>query len=458
MMQLRIMNLKSISLLVILATISNTYAQKNKIDGVAVVVGKNIVLDSDIDKFKQEVELRSEGKVKVSDCEMLEELMEQKLLAHHAIIDSVTVTKSEIDSRVDRSISFFKQEYGSIEKVVAAYGFNDIIDLKKELSRVQKENVLIEKEQSKITESVDVTPEEVRLYYNGLKENEELPEFPAQIELAQIVLYAEPTEEETIEVINKLKKIKKDVEDNDASFKLKAIINSDDPSVARNGGSMGAITKDSPFIKEFKEVAFNLDEGEISDPFKTIFGYHIILLHKIKGKAREVSHILIQPEISDDKLKKTKADVEKLKKELEEGKITFGEAVKKYSEDKETKNSGGLIINPYTGESTFDLTRMDPALYGRVNELKKDEYSDVFYDETQGGEKMYKLILMKDRTDTHTADLVTDYVKIQKLALTKKKEETIEKWSKDKINETYIKLGDDYKKCTFKANWKKENK
>lgn len=457
-MQLRIMNLKSISLLVILATISNTYAQKNKIDGVAVVVGKNIVLDSDIDKFKQEVELRSEGKVKVSDCEMLEELMEQKLLAHHAIIDSVTVTKSEIDSRVDRSISFFKQEYGSIEKVVAAYGFNDIIDLKKELSRVQKENVLIEKEQSKITESVDVTPEEVRLYYNGLKENEELPEFPAQIELAQIVLYAEPTEEETIEVINKLKKIKKDVEDNDASFKLKAIINSDDPSVARNGGSMGAITKDSPFIKEFKEVAFNLDEGEISDPFKTIFGYHIILLHKIKGKAREVSHILIQPEISDDKLKKTKADVEKLKKELEEGKITFGEAVKKYSEDKETKNSGGLIINPYTGESTFDLTRMDPALYGRVNELKKDEYSDVFYDETQGGEKMYKLILMKDRTDTHTADLVTDYVKIQKLALTKKKEETIEKWSKDKINETYIKLGDDYKKCTFKANWKKENK
>ncbi len=457
-MQLRIMNLKSISLLVILATISNTYAQKNKIDGVAVVVGKNIVLDSDIDKFKQEVELRSEGKVKVSDCEMLEELMEQKLLAHHAIIDSVTVTKSEIDSRVDRSISFFKQEYGSIEKVVAAYGFNDIIDLKKELSRVQKENVLIEKEQSKITESVDVTPEEVRLYYNGLKENQELPEFPAQIELAQIVLYAEPTEEETIEVINKLKKIKKDVEDNDASFKLKAIINSDDPSVARNGGSMGAITKDSPFIKEFKEVAFNLDEGEISDPFKTIFGYHIILLHKIKGKAREVSHILIQPEISDDKLKETKSDVEKLKKELEEGKITFGEAVKKYSEDKETKNSGGLIINPYTGESTFDLTRMDPALYGRVNELKKDEYSDVFYDETQGGEKMYKLILMKDRTDTHTADLVTDYVKIQKLALTKKKEETIEKWSKDKINETYIKLADDYKKCTFKANWKKENK
>ncbi len=456
-MQLKTMNLKSISILMILGLAPIfAGAQKNKIDGVAVVIGKNVVLDSDIEKFKKELETQSEGKVKISDCEMLEQLMERKLLAHHAVVDSVTVSKAEIDDRVKRSIAFFVQEYGSEEKAVKAYGFNDIEDLKKELGKVQKEELLIGKEQQKITGDVDLTPEEVRLYFNGLKDKKELPEFPAEVELAQIVLNAIPTDEENKRIIDKLNQIKKDVEENDASFRLKAIINSSDPSVARNGGNLGVITKDTQFIKEFKEVAFSLDEGQISEPFKTIFGYHIILLHKIRGQGREVSHIVMSPEISDDKLKEAKEKLDGIKKDISEGKITFEDAVADFSEDKETKNSEGLIINQYTGESTFDLTRMDPALYGRINELQKGDLSEVFYDETRAGEKMYKLLYMRNRTNTHTADLVDDYVKIQQLALTKKKEETIAKWSKDKITETYVKLGTDYKKCTFKSNWKKD--
>lgn len=445
--------LKNISIIAFLFLAHSIVAQKVKIDGVAVVIGKNIVLESDIDKFKQEIAVRSEGKVTISDCEMLEQLMQQKLLAHHAVIDSVTITQAEIDGRVDRSIQFFKQEYGTIEKVVKAYGFNTIEDLKKELGKVQKENILIEKEQQEITSKIDVTPEEVRVYYNGLKEKSELPEFPAEIQLAQIVLYAEPSEEEENRVIAKLKEIKKEVEEG-ASFKLKAIINSDDPAVTQNNGEY-TITKDSPFIKEFKEVAFSLDENQISAPFKTLFGYHIIQLHKIKGNQRVVSHILMQPEISDIKLSQTKQELEKIKKNITSGITTFEKAVKQYSEDKDTKNNGGLLVNPYTGESTFDLTRMDPALYGRVNELQKGAISEVFYDETRGGEKMYKIILMKDRTNTHKADLVEDYVKLQRLALQKKKEEKVNNWATQKIQETYIKLGEAYKKCTFERDWKK---
>jgi peptidyl-prolyl cis-trans isomerase SurA len=127
---------------------TSTFAQV-KIDGVAVVIGKNIVLDSDIDKFKQEIEIRSEGKIKISDCEMLEELMQQKLLAHHAVIDSVLVSDPEVNARVERSVQFFTQQYGSVDKVIKAYGFNDLDDLKKELYTVQQENLLIEKEQQK---------------------------------------------------------------------------------------------------------------------------------------------------------------------------------------------------------------------------------------------------------------------------------------------------------------------
>lgn len=437
-------------------TILSVSAQQVKIDGVAVVVGKNIVLDSDIDKFKQEVELRSEGKITITDCEMLEELMQQKLLAHHAVVDSVVASDAEISSRVERSIQYFTQQYGDIDKVVKAYGFNDIDDLKKELYGVQKENTLIEKEQQKITEKIDVTPEEVRLYFNGLKDNEELPQFPAEVEMAQIVLKAVPSNEEQERIVNKLLEIRKEIQDG-SSFRMKAIINSDDPGVTTNGGEY-PVTKESNFIKEFKEMAFTLEIGQISKPFKSDFGYHIMQLNSIKGNTRIASHILMQPKVPDDELTKLKEKAESIKKEINDGTLTFEEAVAKYSQDPQTRNNRGKIVNPSTGESKFELTRLDPAFYARVNELKKGEMTEVFYDENRNGEKMFKFIMMQEKTDTHTADLVNDYEKIQQLALQKKKEETITKWSRKKIKDTYIKIGRDFGKCEFQKNWKKEIK
>jgi peptidyl-prolyl cis-trans isomerase SurA len=442
------------SLLLAVFFIQNTTAQKVKIDAVGVVVGKNIVLDSDIEKFKLELENNSEGKIKISDCEMLEQLMLQKLLAHHAVVDSIVVSDAEVNSQVERNIQFFSQEYGSVEKVVEAYGFNDIEDLKTELFGIEKENSLIQKEQRQITENIDVTPEEIRIYFNGLKEKGELPEFPAEIQIAQLVLNAEASPEEIERILNKLKQLKKEIEEG-SSIKMKAIINSNDPGVTDNGGRY-TIDKNSTFIKEFKEVAFSLDVNQVSEPFKSQFGYHIIQLHQIRGETRVASHILLQPEIPQEKLDKTKETLEKIVADIKSGELTFNEAVKKFSQDTDTRNNGGLIVNPYSGESTFDLTRMDPALYARVNNLQKNEMTDVFYDETREGKKMYKVMIMKDRTNTHIADMVDDYVKVQNLALQKKKQETIAKWSKEKIGDTYIKISNEYQKCTFDKNWTKE--
>ena len=442
------------SLLLAVFFIQNTTAQKVKIDAVGVVVGKNIVLDSDIEKFKLELENNSEGKIKISDCEMLEQLMLQKLLAHHAVVDSIVVSDAEVNSQVERNIQFFSQEYGSVEKVVEAYGFNDIEDLKTELFGIEKENSLIQKEQRQITENIDVTPEEIRIYFNGLKEKGELPEFPAEIQIAQLVLNAEASPEEIERILNKLNQLKKEIEEG-SSIKMKAIINSNDPGVTENGGRY-SIDKNSQFIKEFKETAFSLDVNQVSEPFKSQFGYHIIQLHEIRGETRIASHILLQPEIPQEKLDKTKEKLEKIVADIKSGEITFNEAVKKFSQDTDTRNNGGLIVNPYSGESTFDLTRMDPALYARVNNLQKNEMPDIFYDEDRSGKKMYKVMIMKDRTNTHIADMVDDYVKVQNLALQKKKQETIAKWSKEKIGDTYIKISNEYQKCTFDKNWTKE--
>jgi peptidyl-prolyl cis-trans isomerase SurA len=448
-------NIKNVSVLFFALLAISIQAQTNKIDGVDVVIGKNVVLSSDIAKFKLDIEQRSEGKIKISDCEMLERLMLQKLLSHHAVVDSVLVTEVEVNTSVNRNIAFFTQQFGDVDKMVKAYGFNDLDDLRKELFLIEKENALVRKEQEKINEGIDITPEEVRIYYNGLKNTNELPEFQAEIEMAQIVMYAEATKEENERVVKKLNEIKKEIEGG-ASIRMKAILNSDDPSVVNNGGRF-EVTKESQFIKEFKEVAFTLDVGQVSEPFKTLFGYHIIQLHGIKGKTRVISHILIKPEVLDSKVQEVKKKIEDIRKQILDKKITFEEAVAKYSQDKDTKNNGGLIVNPYTNESRFDLTRMDPSLYARVINTKKGEITEPFYDETQQGQKMYKVIFMKDRTLTHKADLIKDYEKIQKLALEKKKEENITKWSKEKILDTYIKISDNYKKCKFERNWRKVN-
>lgn len=455
---LRYINMKSIIKLVLLfaLTITAQAQEKVKIDGVATVIGENIVLNSDIDKFKKELEQRTENKIKISDCEILEEVMTQKLIAHHAVIDSIKVTENEVNEQVQRTMSYFTQKLGSVERVLEFYGFNDEEDLREELSSIQKEQLLIQKERAKITEKVTVTPEEVKNYFKSLETEGNLPEFSTEVELAQIVKILEPSEEEENRVISKLTQLKKEIE-NGYSFRLKALINSEDPAVSTNGPGEGGkytLTKQSGFIKEFKEVAFSLEEGEISDPFKSGFGYHIIQVEKIKGQERDVRHILISPKVTQAEAEAAKKELEKVRTQILNKEITFEEAVKKYSEDKETRNNRGLIINTETNDTRFQLTLMDPKLYGRISNLKQGEITEPFYEEVRAGDKMFKIILLKTKDETHTANFTRDYEKIQNLTLKKKREEVIDKWVKEKIKETYIKINDEFKKCKFKNNWK----
>jgi len=308
--------------------------------------------------------------------------------------------------------------------------------------------------QNKITEKVSVTPEEVRSYFKSLEKKGNLPNFGAEIVLEQIVLNVEPSQEAVNEIIKRLKEYKKEVEDG-TSFRMKAILYSNDPAVTSADGDIYTINRQSGFVKEFKEAAFSLNEGEISEPFKSEFGYHILQLLKIKGKDRDVRHILLQPEIDEKSLDKAKDSIQKIKDDIILKKITFEDAAFKYSTDKETKNNYGLLINPETSDSKFELTRMDPSLYARVSNLSKGDMTAVYYDESRSGEKMYKIILMKDKIPSHVADLVKDYEKIQSLALQKKKQESIDKWVNNKIIDTYIKINGSYKNCNFEFNWNK---
>ncbi len=262
-MQLKIKNLKylqKIKYLVILAVVfsmTTTIAQQKKIkvDGVAVVVGKNVVLDSDVEVYRKELETQSENKINITDCEMLEQVLQRKLLAHHAVIDSIEVSDEDINSNVDRKIANFKEQLGSEQKIIDFYGFNSIEDFKKEFFNVEKEATLISRMQSKIAEKISVTPEEVRNYFKSLEKKGNLPNFGAEIVLEQIVIKIEPSEKAIKDVLDRLKEYKKET-DNGSSFRMKAILYSQDPAVTTPDGDIYSISRESGFVKEFKEDCF----------------------------------------------------------------------------------------------------------------------------------------------------------------------------------------------------------
>ena len=208
-------------------------------------------------------------------------------------------------------------------------------------------------------------------------------------------------------------------------------------------------------VKEFNEVVFSLDEGQISDPFETEFGYHIILLEKIRGQEYDVRHILLRPKVNPEDIKDARDKIEKIRERIVAGDITFSDAARDSSDEKETKFDGGLLINPETQDYSFELTKMDPELYSQISNLKEGEVSIVYQDEDRVNPIKFKILSVSERYDEHVADFSKDYLKIQKLALQNKQLKEIEKWQDDKINETYIKISMENRDCNFYSNWLK---
>ena len=191
----------------------------------------------------------------------------------------------------------------------------------------------------------------------------------------------------------------------------------------------------------------------LGSSFKKQFGYHIVKLEKIVGKNLEVKHILMSPEISDDDIKKVENKITAIRDSIEKGDLDFEKAVLKYSEDETTKQNKGLVINAADNTSSFELTRMDPRLYAKINVLEEGKMTEPFIDETREKGKMFKFFKLTKKRSKHKADFIKDYMKIQSLALSRKKEETLSKWYQKTIQKAYIKIGNDYKKCAFKYNW-----
>jgi len=458
MMQSMTINMKFINskflLPFLLVTTTIAFAQKKeKVDGVVAVVGDYIVLDSDIDL--EFIQLKAQGidTKNITRCELFGKQLEDKLYAHQAIQDSIVVTDAEVNSYMNEQIDAMVEQVGGMDKVLKFYKKKNEEEFRSYFYDIIKMNKLTSQMQKKIVDEVTITPEEVRNFFKAIPADE-IPTFGAEMEVAQIVVKPVITEEEKNRVIEKLKEIRQDVLTG-SSFFSKAVLFSEDPGSSSNGGFY-KMNRKTQFVKEFKDVAFSLAEGEISEPFETEFGYHIIMVEKIKGQEVELRHILISPKVSSQAIKDAKAKIETIKAKIDSKEISFADAAKSSSDEKETKNNGGVLLNPRTMEPRFELTKMDPALYAQVSELKDGEVSMPILDEERGGGKFYKIITVNNRTEEHQADFSKDYLKIKELALRDKQIKEIAKWTEEKIKETYIKISDDYKDCQFTNNWLKK--
>lgn len=430
--------------------------QRIKVDGVSSVVGDYVILESDIDKTIVEMESQGMSTKNVSRCELLGKLMEDKLYAHHAIQDSLEVSDEEIYDYVDQSIAYFTEQLGSIEKVLEFYKKPDELSFRDELFQINKLQKLSSMMQSKIVSEIEITPEEVRNFFKQIPEND-LPTFGTELEISQIVLEPKVSEEEKERIINQLKSFKVDVEELGMSFSSKAVLYSQDPGSRSSGGKYTLHRKKPRMVKEFRDIAFSMQEGQISDPFKTDFGWHILMVERIRGQEVDVRHILLTPKVDQDQLEEARKLLDTLRTRIIDEEISFEEAAYQFSSEKETRLNGGAIINPTTGDKRFELTKMDPLLYNQIRDLKDDEISVPLLDEDRSGLKKYKILKVTNRYDEHTADYSMDYIKIKELALKEKKLNAIKKWMKEKIELTYISLNNDFDNCKFNNNWRKTN-
>ncbi len=445
-------------LLALIAFSFTTYAQSTrrvKIDGVTAVVGDYVILDSDIEKLKVDIENQGAAAGEISDCQLLGKLMEDRLYAHQAVQDSLLVSDTEVNATSDRQIQQLASQIGSVEKVLEFYNQPDLQSFKDELYDINKLRMLAEKMKMEIVGEVEVTPEEVRQFFYEIPITKR-PVFGAELEIAQIVKQPKPSEEEKRRVIQRLEQIRQDVIENGSSFSVKAILYSQDPGSKSSGGAY-SMTRETPFVKEFKDVAFSLREGEISEPFETDFGYHIILVEKIRGQEVDLRHILIIPEISNEQITAAQSQLDSIRNEILADRLSFEDAALQFSDETETKYDGGILRNPQDYSARFELTNMDPTLYNQVARLRDNEISKpIREDDPRGGAPKFKIMKIANRYDEHMADFARDYTKIKELALADKERKLIEKWISEKIEQTYVQINDSRKDCDFTSNWLKK--
>ncbi len=425
--------------------ISFLQSQPFILDRVVAIVGKNTVLQSEIEA--QLLQMRAQNIPVRSNtrCQILEELMEQKLLINQAAIDSIIVSESDVEQEMNSRLQYFIRQIGS-EQALEEYYNKSILEIKEDLRDIVRDQLITREMQTVITGEINVTPSEVRNFFSKIHPDS-LPMINSQVELRQIVKYPELSETEKFEVKERLNQLRQRIVGGD-SFATMAILYSQDQGTARRGGELGFVSR-TDVVPEFANVAFSLKDDRVSQVFETEFGFHIVQLIERRGELVNVRHILMTPAASEEAKIKARQQLDSIAQAVRTETITFRMAAAKYSDDTETRMSGGLLINPNTRSSRFEMDQLPSSEYVAIRDLKVGEISNVFETKVDKGKTVYKILYLSSQTRPHRANLKEDYDVIQEMALMDKKRRVLENWLKEKQKRTYVRIDEYFRNCSF---------
>jgi peptidyl-prolyl cis-trans isomerase SurA len=432
------------------------FAQPKKVvaDKIIAVVGNKIVLKSDIDNSlldmqRQGVELPPDAR-----CLSLEQALGIKALVLQAEKDSIPVTDEEVEADIDNQIRYFISQYGSKDEVERIAG-KSLYQLKEDFKDGFRDRKLASSMRNKIVDGIRITPNEVKAYFEKIPKDS-LAFYESEVEIGQIVVYPKASRDAEEYCIEQLMEYKKQIESGKKEFGTTASIYSDDPGSKDKGGQYEVNRNQRDLDPVWLSKAFALKEGQISNPFKTRFGYHIIQLVSRAGDDAVVRHILKIPQVTQVEMKSGFAKLDSVRAKLIAGTLDFGAAVSRYSDDEASKFTAGMIQGK---EGTFlTIDELDKGLVTMLKDLTLGEYSQPVEYVDERGKKGIRLIYLKTRTEPHRENIKDDYNKIAQRALEQKKEDALEKWFNTKIKTYYIMVDDEYSSCASMKKWVEASK
>lgn len=426
------------------------HAHREKLDGIAAVVGGQIVLDSEVREVLYE--MQSKGGGDKDNCDALDELMLNKLLIDEAKRDStIRVDEKRMQRMARAKLDEMVRRTGTPKQEILDFYNKTEPELISSIAQIIQDGQLEYQERSTIVKDVGVSPQEVKAFCDSISKDNP-PEVDEEAQLSRIVKYPIISESSRQKVIDALKRIKREVErEGPESFRTKAIIYSEDPESASDGGEYKNI-KRGKFVREFEAVAFNMEAGQISEPFETGLGFHIIQLLKRHGEQIDLRHILIRVKPNPEELDRTAHYMDSIKGLIEQGAMTFADAARRFSDDSLTEFNGGRISNYKAELQRFSFSEMEPDMYLAVKDLKKGEISAPTYADFEG-KKAYFLYEMDDRFPPHKLSYKLDFQRLKNKALLKKREEKILEWRKSKVPDTFIQISPVYKNCEKLRPW-----
>lgn len=421
-------------------------AQDNMVDKIIAVVGNQVVLKSDVEN--RFLSLQAQGYTSGSvdlKTEIFEDLLIQQLMIAQAQVDSIEVTEQEVEDQLQRKMEMYIQRIGSKEKL-EQYFKKTILEMKNDLRDDTREERIKEKMQAEITKDIHITPAEVREFYKSISKDS-LPTIPGEIEVQQIAMNPEITADEKDRIRNKLRGFRDRITSGQ-NFATLAVLYSEDPGSAQKGGELGYMPR-TGLVTPYANAAFNLKTDKVSKIVETEFGFHIIQLIDRKGERINTRHILMKPKIAEAERTAATVRLDSIADLIRGEKMDFSQAAFFFSEDKDTKNNGGLLVNPYTSSSKFEKDNLPPDITKMVNKLKLNEISEPFLDASAGKES-YKIIKIKSETKSHSANLADDWSIFENMLTQKKQQKILDKWIRERQENTYVHIDETYKNAQFR--------